>query len=559
MDCISVCELKKQPKKKTKMAYGKMNEEQLRELLAKRDEEVAQQEQEIAQIERELADAKKKNPGGIPQVICMAPSIPLPAQWNLKARDSTESFKDFKRGWENYIQASPSTAAADERVKVGIFWAAIGPEAMKKCEEEWKFEDPDKASINSIITKIESKLKTERLPIIDRINFQSCKRNVEEGETIADFVSRTEKLADYCNYGDRRNELLLQQVLCGMRDLEFQRELLTKKDLDWNLAKQTILAKKNTDSQLEVMNPTNPKAETVGKIQSDFKQMRKCCYCGLKHKKGKEQCPAYGKSCSYCEKPNHFETVCKQKTADNTQDSDGESEEEKQKKKKKSEKKDTEKKQKLVKKTRMSESSSDSEIFTIRKLTSQSMEVSALLDLKVDRGWKPVSCLLDTGSSCNLIGIKDLKKVIENPKISPTTSKMRDIQNRPIKSIGECAIKGTKEGKKFQLIFQVIKARVKPLLSENACSALNLIQYDQSVVSKQSKFKTQNQHATNDSAHKGAKKTREPTPQSENELNNNRSKTKENSNSIARTTEFARIHRKNLEDKMKSTQHKINF
>jgi hypothetical protein len=73
-----------------------------------------------------------------PQVICMAPAIPLPAPWNLKAKDTTESFRYFKSsGWENYIEASPSIATATDRVKIGIFWAAIGPEAMSKCEDEW--------------------------------------------------------------------------------------------------------------------------------------------------------------------------------------------------------------------------------------------------------------------------------------------------------------------------------------------------------------------------------------------------------------------------------------
>jgi hypothetical protein len=67
-----------------------------------------------------------------------------------------------------------------ERVKIGIFWAAIGPEAMKKCEE-WKFDENDKATV---IAKIDSKLEEERIPFIDGIDFQQCERNVEKYEPI---------------------------------------------------------------------------------------------------------------------------------------------------------------------------------------------------------------------------------------------------------------------------------------------------------------------------------------------------------------------------------------
>jgi hypothetical protein len=61
-------------KKEEKMAYAQMKEADLRNLLAERD--------------KELADVRKKNAENernVPQVICMAPAIPLPVQWNLKA------------------------------------------------------------------------------------------------------------------------------------------------------------------------------------------------------------------------------------------------------------------------------------------------------------------------------------------------------------------------------------------------------------------------------------------------------------------------------------------
>jgi hypothetical protein len=123
-------------------------------------------------------------------------------------------------------------------VKKGVFWAAIGIEAMNKCDNEWKFTEQDKDTVDSIMEKIETKLTEERIPIIDRIRFQECKRDLENEESIADFTERAEKLVDYCHFGEKREHLLLLlQILVGMRDLEFQKELVSKKNLDWKLAK----------------------------------------------------------------------------------------------------------------------------------------------------------------------------------------------------------------------------------------------------------------------------------------------------------------------------------
>lgn len=38
-----------------------------------------------------------------------------------------------------------------------------------------------------------------------------------------------------------------------------------------------------------------------------------CCYCGTQHKKGKEQCPAYGKTCKLCKQDNYSARYCKTK------------------------------------------------------------------------------------------------------------------------------------------------------------------------------------------------------------------------------------------------------
>ena len=41
-----------------------------------------------------------------------------------------------------------------------------------------------------------------------------------------------------------------------------------------------------------------------------------CKYCGRKHIRKKEDCPAWGKSCSKCGMQNHFAVKCRKKLRD---------------------------------------------------------------------------------------------------------------------------------------------------------------------------------------------------------------------------------------------------
>ena len=40
--------------------------------------------------------------------------------------------------------------------------------------------------------------------------------------------------------------------------------------------------------------------------------MRDCKYCGWRHERKKEKCPAFGKTCNKCEEKDHFSNVCQQ-------------------------------------------------------------------------------------------------------------------------------------------------------------------------------------------------------------------------------------------------------
>ena len=46
---------------------------------------------------------------------------------------------------------------------------------------------------------------------------------------------------------------------------------------------------------------------------------KRCLYCNRQHAPSKQACPAFGKLCNWCSKPNHIQAVCKAKTGSGTE------------------------------------------------------------------------------------------------------------------------------------------------------------------------------------------------------------------------------------------------
>lgn len=79
----------------------------------------------------------------------------------------------------------------------------------------------------------------------------------------------------------------------------------------------------------QVQKHSKPKQKTKPFNPKSFKsQDISCKYCGQKHERAK--CPAYGKKCGNCSKPNHFAAVCLSKAhkVNKLEESDGSTTEE---------------------------------------------------------------------------------------------------------------------------------------------------------------------------------------------------------------------------------------
>ena len=110
-----------------------------------------------------------------------------------------------------------------------------------------------------------------------------------------------------------------------------------------------------------------------------------CRYCGRHHNRGRNNCPAFGKSCSKCRKMNHFAAKClssRKSLINNLQVNESEASDED-----------------IIDMVSLHEEEGD-----IMHVTQSKDTGKILATMKIGR--KPVKMLVDSGASCNVIPAK---------------------------------------------------------------------------------------------------------------------------------------------------------
>ena len=199
-------------------------------------------------------------------------------------------------------------------------------------------------------------------------------------------------LAEGCDFETiTPQEILQDRLIFGIKDDKVRERLLQENSLTLLKTDEICRAAESMVAQMKVVGDTSGMTVSVVRSQehppnprdqssTTHKPVRECWNCGRTHEyHQKDICPAYGKTCSKCLKPNHFAVKCRSKN------------------------KPTRRSVKAI------DDDNAEEVFSTQ-ISAINLDDSQLVTLKLETG-NFLCFQVDTGAQCNVIPLPLYKKL----------------------------------------------------------------------------------------------------------------------------------------------------
>lgn len=389
-----------------------------------------------------------------------------------------------------------------DKIKINTFLNAVGEEAIEVFDT-FTLTEEQSNSYDEVIKAFENFCKPKKNTVYERFNFYQ--RRQKDGEPFDTFLMDIKRLARSCEFGDRENEMLRDQIVMSVQDKKVQLRLLEMSDLTYDKAVEKARQSEATREQVDTMsgskttevneirkandkrnrNATNhvdarnnnntkekhnrhsstsgnsrdknahthrrPNGNRSKSNNDDGFENSRCKYCNYSHKFGTKFCPAYGKKCKSCSKENHFSTVCRLKNVSTL--------------------------------SQCNESDDydfdDNEEFVIDILsretrgTDDACSYPWIEQMRIEN--MNVQFKIDTGAGIDVLPMSVLKKIAPQVRLQQTSISLRAFAREKIKPIGTCSLNCLFHDLSLKVKFAVVEFDCTPILGLKTCIRFNII------------------------------------------------------------------------------------
>lgn len=171
------------------------------------------------------------------------------------------------------------------------------------------------------IAKLNDHFQPKKNLTYERHTFRQIKQ--EDDEKLAFFAMRLRKQADRCDFGEKFEEQIKDQIIEKCASKKLRLKLLSLGDADLDKIMNEAKVFEAVQEQSEALNDKHGdtfKSAEINKIdvrpkpnQNSFNkdECHRCGYTG--HRQFDDKCPARGKTCNKCGGRNHFSRKCRSK------------------------------------------------------------------------------------------------------------------------------------------------------------------------------------------------------------------------------------------------------
>lgn len=359
-----------------------------------------------------------------------------------------ENWRSFKKAFDVFELAADCNKKKDD-TRIAIFLNAAGKEALKLFDT-LPLTEADRKSYTKVVEAYENFCIPRKNVVYERFLFYS--RNQKDGETFDSFLVDIKKLSKTCEFADNKDDMIRDRIVLGIADKGLQEKMLKnnmKLEDAIELCRATELARgQSKDMRRDIVEQV---IHEVGKTRKEYpaasnnknqnykRQQRRntCNRCNIGHGKGK--CPAFGKTCNNCQKPNHFAIACRMKKI----------------------------------KSIVTVENDDGEIFLHSvKIVNVNNVNDSKFKFRNRRGWiefirvndKIIAFKFDTGSDVNVLPLNLLKRIDNNAIIYRTGDILEAYNGQKLIPVGECFLVCMYNNEVTLEKFVIINENLSPIL-----------------------------------------------------------------------------------------------
>ena len=155
----------------------------------------------------------------------------------------TSPFDIDKDNWTVYQERLEQYIAVNgirNEKKVAALLTLLGDKTYALLRNLTSPEKPADKSFDELCAILSQHLSPKPLLIAERFRFR--RRNQTKSESVSDFIATVRKMSEHCEFRGYLEDALRDRFVCGLKDPNIQKKLLSTKDLSLRKALETANA-----------------------------------------------------------------------------------------------------------------------------------------------------------------------------------------------------------------------------------------------------------------------------------------------------------------------------